>query len=446
MKTTKVSITGTAFSGKTAFLVGLLWQLESGEHSNITPDSWRALPGNSFEYEKIRNAMAQEGKWPVKTKDEHTFACTITRSDRKNPVRRIVQNRRWSAKQKLEFFDFSGERIADATIAAYPRFDEWSDNILKHFDSHKAYRDATEAFIRFLNEQATRPSNEASEDIQELQKSCTKHYKQALAKLFLSYKPLISPSTFLLDRNGGQITSRDIDTITRTRFAGLTADSEFAPLSAAFRERYPAIAKSMRTHYKAYRKQLALPLFEKIGQSDKLMFLVDLPATLAGGVGRYNDTYEIINHLGAIIGDDSKLFSKFAFWKSIVKKIAFVSTKADLMLPGDVASKRPGDLLREMTRGFRTRVGHGEIKYYTCSAIRSTRPGKDPSCIIGKRIRNNPERREIEFEVSPLPESWPPDWPSGEYQFEFVHPVVPRSYSGLPDDINMAKIVQDIIL
>jgi predicted YcjX-like family ATPase len=446
MKTTKVSITGTAFSGKTAFLTGLLWQLESGEHANITPDSWRPLLGNSFEYAKIRNAMAQEEKWPMKTKDEHTFACTFTRSDRKNALKRVVQNRRWSAKQKLEFFDFSGERIADAAIAAYSEFNEWSDSILQHFDSHKAYRDGTEHFTQFLNEQTNHAKNEAIKNFEELQNTCTAYYKEALAKLFLSYKPMISPSIFLLDRDGGQITTRDIDEITRTRCAGLDGDREFAPLSAAFREQFPEITKSMANNYKAYRKQLALPLFEKIGQSDKLLFLIDLPSILSGGVGRYNDTYEIINHLGEILGDESKLFNKFAFWKSIVKKITFISTKADLILPTDIKNGRPADLLREMTRGFRTRVGHGEIRYHTCSAIRSTRAGKDPDYLIGKRINKNPERKEVEFRISPLPENWPPDWPSGEYLFELVHPQVPRSYSGIPDEINMGVIIQNIIL
>ena len=65
--------------------------------------------------------------------------------------------------------------------------------------------------------------------------SCCAAYKLSLANLILNFKPLISPSTFLLDVKGQPARPDTPENLAAARFCGLDAESEFCPLPADLR-------------------------------------------------------------------------------------------------------------------------------------------------------------------------------------------------------------------
>ena len=188
-KANKIAITGIAGGGKTVFLSSLLWQLAEFDDADFHPfgqvklSGWRELAckdsfGEVFPFDKYRDALARSRKWPDKTTDCYRFNCEYKRSDWKR------------LSQRLNFFDFPGERIADAAIAAYKDYGEWSDHILRHFESNSDYNAALAVYRQVLE------SGELDEA------KVLLAYRRALACLILGYKPLVSPSVFLLDTNG----------------------------------------------------------------------------------------------------------------------------------------------------------------------------------------------------------------------------------------------------
>ena len=144
----KIAITGLASSGKTVFLTSLLWQLSEFEDAEFYLSKGVKIsrfhdvspPGDNrrFPFISYQNALAQRCEWPGKTIDFYRFRCDFRRADR----------RRFFNKQQLDFFDFPGERIADAAIAAHDDFDDWSDLLLNYFNNRKDYSEAASQFLR----------------------------------------------------------------------------------------------------------------------------------------------------------------------------------------------------------------------------------------------------------------------------------------------------------
>ena len=450
----KIGITGIANGGKTVFLTSLLWQLaelDSGSFSlghDIKLHKFREQKINNrvetFPFDFYRDSLVRGGKWPEKTTDCYKYICEFDRSDWNriniNRLKRLSKLQ-FSDRQRLDFFDFPGERIADAAIAAYSDYEDWSKHVLSHFRSHSDYREAFEPFSKFLKSLDASCGDDLLDKV-------VYQYKLVLASLIHGYKPFISPSIFLLDQSGSVATPASDEALATSRLVGLSEKEQFVPLTESVCDMFPKLKEKMQSRYTRYRRKIALPLFDEIGSSDRLVVLVDIPSLLSGGVGRYNDNRQVLLDLFETLTDStmSALFQKlFGFWMGGLKKVAFVATKSDQVSTSDICDGKLRSLLKQMTIRAKRILPDVEFQWFECSAIVSTRAGSTSDTLIGCPIANNSEGRELEFTVSHLPNEWPEDWKAGEYRFPNVMPVVSKNLQIPPEHYGMDRLFKFLI-
>ncbi len=436
IRTTRVAVTGIAGGGKTVFLTSCLSHLAEYDEANLffgggvklksfyEPQYGKNTRGY-FPLERYRRLMAAGGSWPDKTVDCFRYECEFERSD-------------WHFfKQRLRFFDFPGERIADAAIAAMSDYQQWSNHILTYYKQHPDYaQTASEYFDMFK-----------SGDIDE--QSLIEKYELTLARLILGYKPLISPSCFLLGTDGSKAEPGTAEEIANLRYSGIDHLCRFAPMPPEICKAFPEITANMTYNYKLYRRQVVLPVFKELAKSDCLVILVDIPSLLAGGVGRYNDNRQILMDLSDAMRSDTsigaKLLNTLKFWRPKLKKVAFVASKADLVYGQDVSNGNLESLLRQMTTRAGRLMPGVACNWFVCSACCSTRPGTGSGSLIGKLAYNNPQCKEMEFNVSRLPDAWPPQWDSGDYRFYKVFPQASPNLQIPPKSFGLDGILKFIL-
>ena len=245
--------------------------------------------------------------------------------------------------------------LQDTTLLAI-----WSDHMFDHFESDSGYRGAAHKFQRKLEDILSDSENRlqrGGENIEHefeeglkgirhksrkvlydilfghqggsdhLRHQIVRGYRKVLARYALDCKPLISPSVFLLDRQGDAARPAQPDVLAEERLCGLDALSEFAPLPKHVRETNPKLVRAMQTHYQRYRNELVRPLFENLAESQSMIVLVDIPSLLLGGVDRYNDNRQIVLDLFETLQGDSSIGSllrKLRFWLPALQRIAFV--------------------------------------------------------------------------------------------------------------------------
>src|SRR5205823_14243619 len=117
-------------------------------------------------------------------------------------------------------------------------------------------------------------------------------YKLSLANLILSFKPLVSPSTFLLDVDGRLAAPDTAEVIAAGRYSGLGPDTQFTPLPPALRG--TPFGNVFATRFDSYREMVVMPFFRALKACHSLVVLVDVTMLLAGGVGMYDDTRQIL--------------------------------------------------------------------------------------------------------------------------------------------------------
>lgn len=434
-QTTRIAITGIAGGGKTVFMTSLIWQLAEFADAdfkvgkNIQFTGFRELDtrreyGGVFPFERFRDFMAKKKAWPAKTTDSSHYAFEVRRSDH------ILR------KQRVYLFDFPGERIADAAIVAFRNYEDWSRHMLNYWADHSDYQQAIAPYMELL-EQPGVTYNEL-----------VFGYKLALGRLILGYHPLISPSTFLLDTTGQQAEGDTPEALAATRLAGLPG-AEFCPLPEGLGSRLNAIGRRMANHYRNYRQRVALPVFKELAQCDRLVILVDIPYLLNGGVGRYNDNRQILLDFIDTLRFDSSLGAQIMriikIWRRPLSRIAYVASKADMVHPDDVANGRLENLLRQMTNRTVNLMSKVKLDWFTCSACHSSRRGAKPNHLIAALDYNNPEHKEMEFEVPPLPESWPNDWHAGDFRYYHFYPQTVPNIQTPPKHKGLDKIFDFII-
>jgi predicted YcjX-like family ATPase len=444
VKTTecRVGVVGLYNAGKTVFLTSLVNHLQDHDPDRFTlrersvavrkfrrhpPD-----PGwSEFNFAGNRDSLVHKGKWPAKTRDRFQFACQFERSD-------------WTFSDcLLKLYDLPGERIADAAMAGRS-YAEWSDHIIAVIRDDSSFRKCCTPFLTLIEK-----PDAAEADL-------VAAYKLSLANLILSFKPLVSPSTFLLDTYGRLAGPATADGLAAARQTGLGPDTEFVPLPAPLRG--TPFGNVFASRFDTYRDAVVMPFFRALKACHSLVVLVDVTMLLAGGVGMYDDTRQILRDLfyvldpgesvlGTVGRNLAKVFLPHELRPGWITRVAFVAPKLDLVHPTD--RDRMLTLLKRMAGKLSENRDGLSAEFFNCSAVVSTKPlpaegngrvlvGVPLRDADGRKVPPGPEQR---FTPSALPDDWPLEWGPGQYSFPEVYPQVPMRKDCPPEQINLDKVL-----
>ncbi len=450
LKTTecRVGVLGLYNAGKTVFLTSLVNHLEHHDPDRFSFGKagthirkFRFLDAdtdwNAFNYAGFRDALAHNGRWPEKTRDRSMVACQFERSD-------------WAFSDvQLKLYDLPGERLADAAMIG-KSFAEWSEHLMTLIRNDTPYRTICEGFLKAsMAEDAT-------------EASVVSAYKLALAKLILSFKPMISPSTFLLDISGNLAKPSSPQELATSRHVGLDAHSEFAPLTAELRAAHPVMTALFAARFEKYKTELVQPYFHTLKSCHSLVVIVDVMMLLAGGVGMYDDTRQILQDLFRVLDPGetgmqtvgrhlAKTFLPHALRPGWINRVAFVAPKLDLVHPND--RDRMVRLLRQLVGKLADNCDGLKSQYFnSASAISTKLLPADPNerLLIGIPYRDADGRKippgaEQRFRISELPESWPANWQAGMYHYPEVYPTIPMRKNAAPEQKNLDKILEFVL-
>ncbi len=445
----RVGVVGLYSAGKTVLLTSLVNHLADHDPDRFgfaggkaTIRKFAPLPPdhgwNQFHYAGFRDGLVHSGQWPKKTCDRSMYACSFERTD-------------WRFSDAvLKLYDLPGERLADAAMLTRD-FAEWSDHMLGRIQTDTPYRTAS---AEYLDAVGGSSANEA--DI-------LRTYRLALARLILAFKPLISPSTFLLDTAGGLAKSGAADTLAEARVSGLDAANQFAPLPPEFRAAHPELAVQFGLRYERYKAEVAVPFLAGLRSCHSLIVLIDVTMLLAGGVGMYDDNRQIVRELFEVLRPGENSFQALGRNLSYlllprqlrpawVNRVAFVAPKVDLVHPTD--RDRVLQLLKRMVGKLAADRDGLRAGYFNASAAVSTKvlPGNGSERSLigvpyrgtdGKKIHRGDERR---FTAAAVPDDWPADWPAGKFAFPEVYPTVPPRKDCPPDQINLEKVFDFVVV
>ncbi|HEY3789868.1 MAG TPA: YcjX family protein [Urbifossiella sp.] len=451
VKTTecRVGVVGLYNSGKTVLLSSLINHLQDHDadrfvlggrdtrlrkFTTLPPDGgWDA-----FNYAGCRDALVHGGRWPGKTRDRSQFACRFERSD-------------WRFSDcLLKLYDLPGERIADAAMLGRD-FASWSEHVLSMIANDAGYRNCCEPFLNVAVD-----SNPREEDLLQA-------YKLSLANLILNFKPLISPSTFLLDIKGQPAKPDTPKNLAAGRHLGIGPEAEFCPLPANLRAANPEMHARFGNHYEDYVERVVRPTVFALKSCTSLIVLIDVTMLLAGGVGMYDDNKLILRDLldvlapgehpilGPIERGISKVLLPQQLRRKWINRLAFAAPKMDLVHPID--RDRMLGLMRRMVEKYADNRDGLKHEFFNVSSVVSTRvlPVENGKRMLvgiplrdgeGRKLPPGPEQR---FETSALPDDWPMDWRPGRFSFPEVYPQMPTRKDYPPEQVNVDKLATFVI-
>ena len=451
VKTTeaRVGVVGLYSAGKTVLLTSLINHLQDHDADRFPLDSKETrlrkftvhAPDRDwapFNYTGYRDALVNTGRWPAKTTDRPQFVCQFERSDW-----------RWSD-CLLKLYDPPCERVARAGIGGRD-FTGWSERMLSLFVNDATYR----CSAPFLD--AIKKPNAAAAEL-------LRAYKLALANLILNFKPLITPSTFLLDLKGQPAKPDTPENLAAARFSGVDAANEFCPLPADLRVAGSKLFEDFSFRYSRYVEQVVEPTILAFKSCTALVVLLDVTMLLAGGVGMYDDNRQIIRDLFDVLSPgESKLFGPLARGLSTVflphqwrpgwiTRVAFVAPKMDLVHPAD--RDRMLMLMRRMAERYAADRDGLKYDFFNLASVVSTKalPLTDggPRVLVGTPLRGPDGKKvspgaEQRFTVSELPDDWPLEWPAGKFAFPEVYPKMPARKDYPPEQVNVDRLASFVI-
>ena len=211
-------------------------------------------------------------------------------------------------------------------------YSAWSDTTLTRIEQDTPTHEVSAEFLAEL--QKPQPNAE----------SLIHSYKLSLARGILAYRPIVSPSTFLLDVQGSVARYGNAEELANERIVGLTAEQQFVPLPRSVRQAHPELATQFIEAYHAYRNQAVTPFLEALRSCHALIVLTDVTTLLSAGVGMYNENYQILSELFRILDPGetpmetfgrhlADLFLPRELRPGWINRIAFVTPKMDLIHP-----------------------------------------------------------------------------------------------------------------
>jgi predicted YcjX-like family ATPase len=435
-RTTNIALTGSARSGKTNFLTSLIWHLDKFNAQNFALKNKKKKQINlsqieldpdhksTFNFSSTRSKLVVESQFAQKTQDVSHYTVEFNRSD-------------WYCRQRLQFFDFPGERFADTAMAYLDNYDNWASHQMKMF--HDNYTISKE--VADYDEAVS-----TAKDKQE----CIAAYKDFLFRLYRNYATLISPSVFLLDQQGqhlGTKTQKNPDAY-KECLTGIQGH-EFCPLPRKITDRNTEIRDSFRENYYRYRKAVVLMTFHRLFSVQKLLIFVDIPSMLMAGSQRLNNEQQIIEDMLKALDRKSSIGKKIYKFLSLgrsVYDIAFIAAKADMVHQNDLNDGKFEKLLKEFT-GCMLNNFSFNYEQFACSAVHSTMSDAFPEMIA--KLKHPPDGKNLQdkskYSVTPLPNEWSPTFSCGEYNFPRVLPDVPQTFMFPPKHYNLDKIFNYLI-
>jgi predicted YcjX-like family ATPase len=350
----------------------------------------------------------------------------------------------------LKLYDLPGERIADAAMLGRD-FTGWSEHVLALIANDAGYRACCEPFLA----EAAKPTADEGRLLLA--------YKLSLANLILNFKPLVTPSTFLLDVKGQPAKPDTPEGLAETRFVGLAPGAEFCPLPAPLRVPGNELFTRFAARYEQYVGQVVRPAVLALRSCTALVVLIDVTMLLAGGVGMYDDNRQILRDLidvlspgehpvfGPIARGFSKVFLPHQLRPGWITRLAFAAPKLDLVHPVD--RDRMLLLMRRMVEKYADNRDGLKYQFFNLSSVMSTKvlPTEGGDRVLvgvpmrdagGRKLPPGPEQR---FAVSALPDDWPVDWTPGRFAFPEVYPQMPVRKDYPPEQVNLDRLASFVI-
>jgi predicted YcjX-like family ATPase len=394
---------------------------------------------NGFEYERYRDELMRNGVWPEKTcADSHyRIQCQLSSQ--------------FVREMDLHFYDFPGERIADAAMGVLD-YGEWSDHVLGRIMSDGDYRDLAKEFLEIQGQD--RPIE--AETILGV-------YKIGLARFRRSFRPFVTPSSFILDVEGRMINSRlEPEGMVVGRLCGVGEGAEFVPLGEDARKRNPELAERFSGFYERYKKELVLPSLNHLRTCDRLIVLVDIPTLLNSGYLMANDVHDLTRDLLDFCRPGKNFIEKMyaltgvpfllrrvrmeALSNTKITRIAFVASKCDLVHEEDRDHLLV--LLKELVDNLPEKHDGVDYDFFCCSAVQSTVSDTRSHGLLGVPDLPGTDVSEGErlVTVSRVPSHWPDRWEPGDFCFPEFRPMkFPGLKTRPPKQLGLDKVFSYVL-